>query len=99
MTGMRSHCLHPALPYRRGTVTPLTILNLSLLVGVVALAVDGGTLMEARRHAQAAADAAALAAATDLYSNYLTNQGLDPKGTALTSALANASANGFVNDG
>jgi Flp pilus assembly protein TadG len=88
---------HPQL--RRGTVTPLTILCLALLVGVTALVIDGGTLMEARRHVQAAADAAALAGADDLYANYLTNQGIDVGGTAQASALATASANGFTNDG
>lgn len=84
---------------RHGAVTPLAILSLSLLVGVIALAVDSGTLMEARRHVQAAADAAALAGADDLYANYLTNQGIDVNGTAQASALSTASANGFTNDG
>lgn len=89
-----------SLPLRhRGGVTPLTVLNLSLLIGVVALVVDAGTLLEARRHVQAAADAAALAGAADLYSNYPTNQGADLSGTAKASALATASANGFTNDG
>ncbi len=84
---------------RHGAVTPLTVLCLALLVGVAALVIDGGTLMEARRHVQAAADAAALAGADDLYANYLTNQGIDVRGTAQNSALATASANGFTNDG
>lgn len=82
-----------------GSVMPLTVVSLSCLAGVVALAVDGGTLMEARRHVQAGADAAALAGAADLYTNYLRNQGFDPNGTAQASALAIASANGFANDG
>jgi Flp pilus assembly protein TadG len=84
---------------RRGGVTPLTILSLALLLGVAAIAIDGGTLMEERRHVQATADAAALAAAADLYTNYAANQGGDPKGTAQASALATAQANGFSNDG
>jgi hypothetical protein len=84
---------------RRGAVMPLTVLSLALLIGVVAIVIDGGTLMEDRRHVQAAADAAALAAAADLFANYSTNQGLDPSGTAQTSALSNAAANGFSNDG
>lgn len=84
---------------RCGGVMPLTALNLSLLAGVVALVVDGGTLMETRRHVQAGADAAALAGAADLYANYLKNQGLDLNGTAQASALSIASANGFANDG
>lgn len=96
---MCSWLLPRRMQYRRAAVTPLTVLSLSLLVGVVALAVDGGTLMEARRHVQAAADAAALAGADDLYANYLTNQGIDSNGTAQASALTTASANGFANDG
>lgn len=85
---------------RRGSVTPLTVLSLTLLLGVVAVVVDGGMLMEERRHVQAAADAAALAAAADLYANYSTNNGADSSsGTALASAQATAAANGFSNDG
>jgi hypothetical protein len=60
---------------------------------------DGGTLMEDRRHVQAAADAAALAAASDLFTNYRSNKGKDPGGTASASALSTAAANGFSNDG
>jgi Flp pilus assembly protein TadG len=96
---MRLHLSYCPTPPRRGGVTPLTVLSLALLVGVVAIAVDGGTLMEERRHVQATADAAALAAAADLYTNYAANQGADPKGTAQASALATASANGLSNDG
>ncbi len=84
------------LSQRRGAVAPLTILSLGLLIGVAALVIDGGTLMEARRHVQAAADAAALAGASDLYANWNTNQGVDLGDTAMSSAQATASANGFT---
>jgi Flp pilus assembly protein TadG len=77
----------------------LTVLTLTLLVGMVAIAVDGGSLLEDRRHVQAAADAAALAAAADLYAHYPVNAGADPSGTAAKSALDTAAANGFGNDG
>jgi Flp pilus assembly protein TadG len=93
---MPSRLIPRRLQLRRGTVAPLTILCLGLLVGVTALVIDGGTLMEARRHVQAAADAAALAGAEDLYANYLSNQGYDYSGTAQNSALTTASANGFT---
>jgi Flp pilus assembly protein TadG len=85
--------------YRFGGVIPLTVLCLSVLAGVVALVIDGGTLMEARRHVQAAADASALAGAADLFTNYPTNKGLDVSGSAQASALTTASANGYTNDG
>lgn len=84
---------------RRGGISPLSVLCLALLLGIVALVVDGGTLMEDRRHVQAAADASALAAAADLFANYPANQGADPSGTAQASALSTAAANGFSNDG
>lgn len=92
-------CELTSLRPRGGAVTPLAILSLALLVGIVALVIDGGTLMEARRHIQGAADAAALAGADDLYLQYSRNQGIDVNGTARASALTAASANGFANDG
>jgi hypothetical protein len=69
------------------------------LLGVVALLVDGGMVLAERRHAQATADAAALAAASGLFANWNTNAGSDPSGTAKTSALNVASSNGYTNDG
>jgi hypothetical protein len=68
-------------------------------MSIVALALDGGVLMDQRRRAQATADAAALAAAVDLYQNYPTNGGVDPYGTAKQSALTTAAAMGYANDG
>lgn len=94
-----SDCALVNLSRRGGTVTPLAVLSLALLVGVVALAIDGGTLIEVRRHVQGAADAAALAGAGDLYANYVNLQGIDVNGTAKAGALTAASANGFDNDG
>ncbi len=96
---MPSHLSGGLSPRRPGGVTPLAVLSISLLIGVVAIAVDGGTLMEHRRHVQATADAAALAAAADLYANYASNKGADPSNMASASALAIAAANGFNNDG
>jgi hypothetical protein len=69
------------------------------VIGVVAIAVDGGVLLTEKRHAQAVADAAAMAASSDLLQNYAAYQGLDPNGTAKASALATAAANGYTNDG
>jgi hypothetical protein len=72
---------------------------LSLLMTVLAVTVDLGFLLVERRHAQATADASALAAASDLYANWSTNRGSDPSGTASASALGVASKNGYTNDG
>ena len=80
---------------RAGAVAPLVAFCLVALIGFVAIAVDGGVLLDRRQTLQAAADAAALAAAQDLYANYLTNQGQDQNGTALQAALDNASDNGY----
>src|SRR5438093_12570012 len=84
---------------RRGTGAQLVAVCLTHLLGIVAIALDGGALLSERRHAQALADAAARAAACDLYNNYATNQGTDPNGSAVQSALGTAAANGYANDG
>src|SRR5262245_2032420 len=84
---------------RTGIVVVLVAVCLVVLLGVVAISLDGGALLNERQHAQAVADAAALAAATDLFYNYWFTQGLDPNGTAKASALATAAANGYANDG
>ena len=46
------------------------------------MSLDGGMLMDKRRQVQCAADAAALAAADDLYYNWWANKGADPTNTA-----------------
>ena len=84
---------------RRGAIAPLVALCLIALVGILGIALDGGLLLDQRRSCQAAADAAALAAADDLYSNWQGNKGQDTLGSAAKAALANAAANGYNNDG
>jgi hypothetical protein len=69
---------------------------LTALTGVLAIAAEGGLLLSVRRHAQATADAAALAAAADLFNYYFTNGGNDSaNNSAQTSATDIAVANGF----
>lgn len=84
---------------RPGAVAPLVALSLVALMSLVAIALDGGLLLDQRRSCQAAADAAALAAAEDLYYRWQTNSGSDTSGTAKDAALAIAAANGYTNDG
>ena len=84
---------------RKGVVIVLVAMAMVALVTFVAICVDGGGLLDRRRHAQAAADAAALAAAESLFKNYPTDRGLDPNGTASQAALQIAALNGFQNDG
>ena len=77
---------------RRGAVAVFVAVCVSLLLAIVALALDGGILLSERRHAQAVADAAARAAAADLYLGKSVS-------TAQQSALRTAAANGYPNDG
>src|SRR5262249_47697915 len=83
---------------RRGKVVFLVAVCLTVLMGVVGIAVDGGMLLNERRHAQATADAVALAAANDLFKHYGTNAGSDVNNSALNTALTTAAANGYTND-
>ncbi len=57
---------HRHLRNRSGAVLIWVALMLLVLLGLVGLVIDAGVLMAAHRHAQNAADAAAMAAATDL---------------------------------
>jgi Putative Flp pilus-assembly TadE/G-like len=89
---------------RRGIVAVLVAVLLTGVLGVVAIAVDGGMMQDNRRRVQAAADAAALAAAAQMYaeyraivaSNYMT---ADPGYAAAAAAQGSATANGYANDG
>ena len=82
---------------RRGMIAVQVALSLTALMGLVAIAADGGILLAQRRHAVTVADAAALAAASDLYAKWSTEQGVDG-GTAVTSATETAASNGYKND-
>jgi hypothetical protein len=73
--------------------------TLPVILGVTAIALDGGMLYTSQRMAHGSADASALAAAYSLYNNYSANKGLDPSGTARNVALQIASSNGYSNDG
>jgi hypothetical protein len=89
---------------RRGIVTVLVAMALIGLVGVAAIAVDGGLLQDNRRRVQAATDAAALAAAQQLFAEFrtiiLNNYTIaDPGSKAAPAAYASAATNGYTNDG
>lgn len=78
---------------RRGMAAVQIVLCLTVLVGIAALTVDGGMLVAERRHAQATADAAALAGASELFRKYASDAGADSSGTATASAKTIATAN------
>ena len=85
---------------RRGAVAALVAICMVPLIGVMAIALDGGLMLASRRRAQTVADAAAYSAACQLYTNSSTDPtGLDVTGKARAVALANTKANGFNNDG
>jgi Flp pilus assembly protein TadG len=89
---------------RRGAVAVLVALLLVVLLGITALVLDGGYARENVRRVQGACDAAALAAANQLFIHYpqiVTSHywNYDPGGAAVTAGLANAATNGFPNDG
>src|SRR5262245_49352250 len=84
---------------RTAAIAVLVAVCLAVILAFVAISMDGGGLLEERRQAQATADAAAMAAAEDIFLNYPRNKGIDTGGNALTKALAIAAANGFANDG
>ena len=86
---------------RPGTVAIMVAVTMVGLASIVALSLDGGTLLAERRHAQSTADAAALAASCELYRNAwsVSVNNFDPNGSAAQSALDVAKANGYANDG
>lgn len=82
---------------RRGSVSILVAVSGVLLLSIVAITLDGGVLQEDKRHAQATADAAALAGATVLFEYYPKYQGVDTNGKARQAVLDCAAVNGFTN--
>ncbi len=74
----------------RGTVVIWVAASLLGIIGIAALAIDGGNVYRERGHLQNAADHAAMAAAWDHCTG-----GLDP----VAVGVAQAAANGYVHDG
>jgi hypothetical protein len=79
---------------QRGQALILIAIGIVGLVGMVALAIDGGNAYKVRRDAQNAADASALTAAV-----IMVQTNLGAWSTAQTQALNLATVNGFTNDG
>jgi hypothetical protein len=82
---------------RKAAVVVLIAFCLIVLLGLVAIAIDGGLILDDKQRVQAAADAAAMAAANNLFLEWQTNVGLDVNGDAKAAAVASATANGFPN--
>ena len=94
-----ANCKRNSRLARRGAVIILVALSLAVVLAFVAIAIDGGGLLEERRQAQATADVAAIAGAEDLFRNFPQNKGLDTDETAETRAREIADANGYSGDG
>lgn len=84
---------------RNGAVIPLVAVCLIIICGMLAFVIDGGLMLDARRKCQIVADLACLAAVSDLFDKYNTNQGKDVSNSAINCALDCANQNGFNNDG
>src|SRR5206468_3985212 len=84
---------------RRGKVVVMLALSLTGIIGYMAVALEGGLLMDNKRNSQAAADTSALAAASSLYDYYVTYQGKDHSNIARDAAINTAKLMGFKKDG
>jgi Flp pilus assembly protein TadG len=83
---------------RRGAIAVVVAVCLVVVLIFVAIATDGGRLLDRRCETKAVADAAALAAAENLFRTFPQYQGVDGDGSAANAAYAVAAANGFSND-
>jgi hypothetical protein len=82
---------------RSGNVAVVFALSLITVTGLVALSLDGGLVMDSRRNAQSAADAAAIAAVDSIYMEWWTDTThLDVSGNAKKAAVATATAMGYT---
>jgi hypothetical protein len=54
---------------RHGAIVPLVAISIVAILGVTGLVIDGGFVMNERRHAQSVTDTAAMAAAVDILNN------------------------------
>src|SRR5688572_11655439 len=89
---------HESAPRRKGVVAVFVAVALTGLLGIVAISIDGGMLYMQLRKTRSTADAAAMAAACELFRNYPSEAGLDPRSVARKAALKVAKGNGYNND-
>jgi hypothetical protein len=74
---------------RSGAVAPLVALLMVAMCVVISIVLEGGLMMSESRHAQAVADASAMAGACVLFQNYNTTQGVDPASVLAAYDIAN----------
>src|SRR5512143_3730208 len=83
---------------RNGTVVVAVGACLIGMLAILALSLDGGLLLDKRRKAQGAADAAALAGASELFKSWFANAGLDNGPKAGYTGPARGTIAQFVKD-
>ena len=83
---------------RQGMIATYVAIAMLPILGVMALVIDIGMVRARHHHVQAASDAAALAAAVELFNNStgLNSSVPDPTGAARAAAVANLMANGYT---
>jgi hypothetical protein len=84
---------------RRGVIVLLVAVSLVAVLAILALSLDAGRLVDARRHAKAAADAAARGAAIEMLEMESLARTDITLSTIRQSAFDLAEANGYANDG
>src|SRR6266849_7845227 len=81
---------------RSGAVAPLVALLMVALCVCISIVLEEGMMLSESRHAQAVADASAMAGACVLYTDIKTTNGIDS--ASLTAATQMAADNGYLND-
>src|SRR5262245_2186602 len=84
---------------RSGIITALVAVALVAVLMIAAISIDGGRLLDARRQAKAATDAAARGAAIEMLDMVSGNNPSATLGTVRASAFRIAADNGFSSDG
>src|SRR4051812_48157992 len=84
---------------RRGIITALVAVSLVAVLMIAALSIDGGRIVDIRRQAKAAADAAARGAAVEMLDMISGTNTSVTLSTIRATAFRLASDNGFANDG
>jgi hypothetical protein len=89
----------PGRPSRRGTIVIMFAVLLPVLLGMTGLVIDCGLMMATQRQVQNAADAAAMAAAMDLYRGSTPDQATTTANTFVQQYNGGASAYALVLNG
>jgi Putative Flp pilus-assembly TadE/G-like len=80
---------------RLGSVVVFAAICLTMVLGFVAVAIDGGLLLDNQRRVQGVADAAAFSGAESLFQSYRLQNGTDPFSTAKNKAIKVVTDQGY----